>query len=221
MMKFANAVVGSVILMILAGCAKAPTDGDVRQALFKITGNCKYFTITHVLKVNWVLPGSTDYQVDIQYSIETSPLPGAKNITDTLTAPLAALNTRLAVATVERDKDFNVNADLLDRIAHAQTAGDEALARSDERQRTAFVAQKLEPSLQLARELTAQKAALIRQGTSPLREAFFKACPNTSPALYERVYDNVDIEQYIEGHTMDFATTIRMVKAGQDWQMQE
>jgi hypothetical protein len=220
-MKFANAVAGLVILVILTGCAKAPTDGDVRQALFKITGNCRYFTITHVLKVNWALPGTSDYQVDIQYSIETSPLPDAKNVTDALMAPLATLNTRLAVAKVERDRDFNVNADWLDRIAHAQNAGNEAQARSDERRRSAFVAENLEPSLKLARELTAQKAALIRQGTSPLREAFFKACPDTSPAVYERVYDSVDVEQYIEGHTMDFATTIRMVKAGQDWQMKE
>ncbi|HEY4072878.1 MAG TPA: hypothetical protein VGM52_07230 [Herbaspirillum sp.] len=207
--------------MILAGCSEAPTDGDVRLAVRKITGNCRYFTITHVLKVNWALPGSSDYQVDIQYSIETSPLPGAKNVTNALITSLAALNTRLTAATIERDRDFNANADFLDRIAHAQNAGNEALAREDEQQRSAFVAQKLDPSLKLARELTTEKAMLIKQGTSPLRDEFFKACPDTSQAVYERVYDNADVEQYVEGHTKDFATTIQMVKAGQDWQMKE
>ena len=171
-MKFANLMLSALILMSLAACSDDPSDRDVRRALRKMTGNCKYFTITHVLKVNWAMPGTPDYQVDIQYSIQIAPLPDAKNVTAALTQPISALNARLASMGAERDKNFNANAAFLDRIALAQDAGDEPLAMSYEAQRSSFVIEKLEPSIKQAQALAAEKARVIKQGTSSLREAF-------------------------------------------------
>ena len=65
-MKFANVIFGAVVSISLSGCADSPSDDDVKQAVLAMTGNCRYFKITHVLKVNWGLPGSNDYQVDVQ-----------------------------------------------------------------------------------------------------------------------------------------------------------
>jgi hypothetical protein len=219
-MKFANVMkvmLGAAILSGLAGCSDAPTDRDAKRALRKVTGNCKYFTITHVLKVNWALPGSPAYQVDLQYTIEAAPLPEAKNVTAPLMASLTALNAQLDAAATERDQNFKTNADFLDRIERAQKAGDETLALSTERQRSAFIRQQMEPSLKLARELAEQKGVAIRHGTEPLREDFFKTCPNTTPAVFEKIYDNAGIVPYVEGRTVDFATSLRMVKAEKGW----
>jgi hypothetical protein len=223
-MRFANVmqvILGTVILIGLAGCSDAPSERDAKRAIRKITGNCKYFTLTHVLKVNWALPGSSDYQVDVQYSIEALALPDAKNVTASFMAPLAAVNARLATASTERDRNFKANADFLGRIESAQKAGDETLARSTEIQRSAFIRQQMEPSLKRARDLTEEKAAMIRQGTTPLREEFFKTCPNTSQAVYEKIYDNVDIAPYVDGRTVDFATSIRMTKAEKGWAVRQ
>ena len=171
-MKFAgiaNAVLGALVLMGLSACSDSPSDRDVKRAIRDMTGHCRYFTITHVLKVNWALPGTSDYQVDLQYSIEFESLPDAKTVTDALAGPLTALEARVAAASLERDKDFKIHANLLDRIERAQKAGDQAAAIAYESQRAQFSAQILEPSLKLSRDLTAEKVALIKQGTQRLR----------------------------------------------------
>jgi hypothetical protein len=220
MMKVRGAVsaaLGAAILSGLAGCSDAPSESDTKQAVGKITGDCKYFTITHVLKVNFALPGSSDYQVDLQYSIEALPLPDAKNVTAPLMASLAALNARVATASAEQDRNFKASADFLDRIERAQKAGNETLARTTESQRSAFIRQKMEPGLKLARELAEEKTAMIKQGTAPLREEFFKACPKTSQEVYKKVYDNADIAPFVEGHIVDFATSLHMVKGERGW----
>ncbi|HEY4319233.1 MAG TPA: hypothetical protein VGN04_16655 [Herbaspirillum sp.] len=223
-MKFgaiANAMLGAVVLMGVAACSDSPSDDDVKSAILDMTGHCPNFTITHVLKVNWALPNTDDYQVDLQYSIESASLPDAKAAADALAAPLAALEARVAAAAVERDRDFKVHADLLERIEQAQKAGDSATANAYERQRAQFRAGKLEPHLKSSRDLEAEKIALIKQGTQRLRDAFFQACPNTPAAVYERIYDNTDIKQYIATRNMDFATSMRMTKAGKGWKIKE
>jgi hypothetical protein len=220
-MKSANAILAAVVLTGLAGCSDAPSENDVKQTLVNMTGDCTYFTITHVLKVNWPLPGTTDYQVDMQYSIQSAPLPGAKDIAAPLTLPLAALNARLKAAESERDKNYKTNADFLDRIERAQHVGDDQVSSAVERQRQAFVTQKLDPGVQLARELAAEKVMTIKQASLPLRAAFFKACPNTTPAVYDQVYDNTNMRQYVRGRSIDFATSIRMSKTANGWQIKE
>jgi hypothetical protein len=221
-MKFAgiaNAMLGAIVLMGISACSDSPSDRDVKRAIRDMTGRCQYFTITHVLKVNWALPGTNDYQVDLQYSLESAPLPDAKTVTAPLDAPLAALEARVATASRERDEDFKIHADFLDRIERAQKAGDQAAALEYERQRLAFSAQKLEPSLKLSRDLTAEKMALIKQGTRRLREEFFQTCPKTPDVVYDRIYDNTDVTQYSAKRTMDFATSMRMTKTEKGWKI--
>lgn len=218
-MKTANIVWAAALSISLSGCANSPSDDDVKQAILSMTGDCRYFTITHLLKVKWALPGSGDYQIDVQYSIDAAPLPDAKDAADALRPALAALNTRIAAATSESDKEFNIHADFLDKIERAQKAGDDATARSLERQRAAFRTQKLEPALQATRDLQAKKIDLIKQGTQRLRDEFFQACPKTPSAVYERIYDNSNIAQYTGMHTTDFATSMRMVKTEEGWRI--
>ena len=216
-MKLANVIWGAVLFTGLSGCANSPSDDDVKQAILAMTGDCRYFTITHVLKVNWGLPGSGDYQVDFQYSIDATPLPDAATVTDALRPQLKALNLRIAAASSESDKEFKIHADFLERIERAQKAGDDAAAGSLERQRALFRTQKMEPALQVTRELAAQKTNLIKQGTQRLRDEFFQSCPKTPPAVYERIYDNSNIAQYTRMHTTDFATSVRMAKTEKGW----
>jgi hypothetical protein len=219
--KIAKATLGACLFAGLAGCSGAPSDDDVKRAIGNLTGNCRYLTIAHVLKVNWAVPGSADYQVDLQYAIRAAPLPEARAVTAGITAPLAELNVRVAAASFQRDKDFNTNAAYLDRIERAQKAGDDAAAVSYERQRSDFNAKELEPSLKLARQLAEEKKNLIKQGARPLREAFFKACPDTPASMYDRIYDNTDVEQYVETRTVDLATSMRMSNDGKRWEMQK
>jgi hypothetical protein len=223
-MKFsgiANTMLGAIVLMGISACSDSPSDRDVKRAIRDMTGHCQYFTITHVLKVNWALPETNDYQVDLQYSLESAPLPDAKTVTAALGAPLAALEASLAAASLERDKNFKIHADFLDRIERAQKAGDQAAANAYEHQRTQFNAQKLEPSLKLARNLAAEKTALIKQGTHHLRAEFFQTCSKTPDAVYDRIYDNTDVTQYTAKRTMDFATSMRMTKVEKGWKIKE
>ncbi|RXZ38721.1 hypothetical protein D9O50_04270 [Oxalobacteraceae bacterium CAVE-383] len=223
-MKFAciaNAMLSAMVLTGMSGCSDSPSDDDVKLAIRDMTGQCPQFTITHVLKVNWGLPGTNEYQVDMQYSIESAPLPDAKTATAALASPVAAVNARIAAASIERDRDFKIHAGFLDRIEKAQKAGEQAAAGVYERERAEFSARKLEPSLKLSRELAAEKAALIKKGTQRLRDEFFRACPNTPFDVYDRVYDNTDIAQYVEKQTMDFATSIRMTKTEKGWRIKQ
>lgn len=201
-----------VTAAVLSACTNGPSRSDAKTAIQASLGNCEYFAIDHLEKVNGMPQGNDHYLVDVKYTVSMKPTPDIKAYSsEKYTKEVDNLKQQL-----EHAHDIE-NAWKTDEQAWIQAnPGSDSSAYEVAHQDGWAEYQKVMPLL-LGGEQLVNSAP--RTAKVAMERAMRQTCPNVDSSLLDSFFNgNESIEQYANRIDRSVTGRITMVRTDKGWQ---